>query len=61
MRHWVVVLFALALAGCKREPNFDERFDAAQARISKAAEAIDSEISASEAAMPDPSEAALPM
>lgn len=65
MRLAGVMLLALLLTGCKREPSFDERFDAAQEKIGKAAQAIDAEISASEAAVPDATadatEAAAPM
>lgn len=36
----------LALAGCKAEPSFDERFQAAEKRINAKAQAIDQELSA---------------
>ncbi|MEJ6011563.1 hypothetical protein [Novosphingobium aquae] len=35
----------LALAGCKQEPSFDERFDAAQKTLEAKAKAIDQELS----------------
>ncbi len=35
----------LALAGCKQEPSFDERFDAAQKKLEAKTKAIDAELS----------------
>lgn len=42
----VAVLLALALlGGCKREPDFDERFDAASKSIGQTARQIDAQVS----------------
>lgn len=44
---------ALALGGCKDKPDFDERYDAAKAKISQAAGEIDAQITATDAPPPD--------
>jgi PBP1b-binding outer membrane lipoprotein LpoB len=48
MRRFVVPLLALVaiLGGCKREPDFDERYDNASKAIVEKAKAIDSQIAA---------------
>lgn len=53
MRWAAAALVVLALAGCKREPTFDERYAAARRTIDANAKAIDAELVAreSEAAM----------
>lgn len=53
-----IILLLVALTACKREPSFDERFDAAQQKVERSARDIDAQISASDAALPDASEAA---
>jgi hypothetical protein len=51
MRGSAILLVALAaLAACKREPTFDERYQAAQAKIHASAAAIDAELEANAAA-----------
>lgn len=49
MRRAAIVAVAqlVLLAGCHREPDFDERFDATSARIEKAARDIDAQVEAS--------------
>ena len=42
------LLLSAALGGCNREPDFDERFDDASSTISASAEAIDTEIRATD-------------
>lgn len=44
MRGWPLVV-ALLLAACDREPDFDERYRAANARIGEAASEIDAQVS----------------
>ncbi|KHK91330.1 hypothetical protein [Novosphingobium malaysiense] len=53
----VVVAVALAtlLAACKREPTFDERYEAAQTKISQTEEEIDARLGATEAPQPEAS------
>jgi PBP1b-binding outer membrane lipoprotein LpoB len=41
-----VLALALVLGGCKREPNFDERYDTASKAIVDKAKAIDAQIAA---------------
>lgn len=36
---------AVALSGCKREPDFEERYEAANSRIVKTARDIDAQVS----------------
>lgn len=50
-----VVLTALALAGCRNEPDFDERYAKAQRELAEKSAAMDRELSvtASEAASPE--------
>lgn len=43
---WICGVALLFLAGCKREPDFDTRYKAAQERIDKSAKEIDAEIRA---------------
>jgi len=45
----ILAMACLALAGCKREPSFDERYDAANKTIAKTAHEIDAEITGSPA------------
>lgn len=40
----VMVLLLLALSACRREPNFDERYDAANAKLRNMAGQIDAQI-----------------
>jgi hypothetical protein len=40
----LALLVAPALAGCKREPDFSERYDAASKQIDAAAQEIDAEL-----------------
>ncbi len=40
----VLPLVLLALAGCQREPNFDERYEAANEKIRTTAAEIDAQI-----------------
>jgi len=49
---------ALALSGCKAQPDFDERYDAANARIEKTAKEIDAQIAATDSPLASTSEAA---
>lgn len=42
----IVIGGLLSLAGCTNEPDFDERYDAASARIQAAAQDIDAQIAA---------------
>ena len=44
MRGWAILL-ALVLAACSREPDFDERYEAAKSRIGEAAAEIDAQVS----------------
>jgi outer membrane murein-binding lipoprotein Lpp len=44
------VLPAILLAGCKREPSFDERFGKAEAQIKRKAAQIDADLAAREKA-----------
>ena len=53
MRRLVIAL-ALALGACSREPDFDDRFQQANARISEAAQDIDAQVSGT----PEPGDAA---
>lgn len=48
VRRLIVPVLALAalLAGCKREPDFDERYDAASQSIVEKAKAIDAQVAA---------------
>ena len=39
-----MVLLLLALSACRREPNFDERYDAANAKLRNMAGQIDAQI-----------------
>lgn len=45
MRLVCALAVLLALAGCKRQPSFDERFDAAQKKLEAKTRAIDQELS----------------
>lgn len=45
----VAMAALLALAACHREPDFDERYDAASAKISQAAADIDAQIAGTSA------------
>jgi hypothetical protein len=45
MRLGCAITVLLALSGCKQEPTFDERFDAAQKKLEAKAKAIDQELS----------------
>ncbi|MCJ2177432.1 hypothetical protein [Novosphingobium album (ex Hu et al. 2023)] len=48
-RRTILVLLVLTASGCsQRQPGFDERYDAASAKIGKMAEDIDARVSASE-------------
>lgn len=42
------VLALLALAGCQREPSFDERYDAASKSVAASGAALESELTARE-------------
>lgn len=44
-----VVLLLAALTACSSEPDFDERYDAASAKITQTARDIDSRIAGTEA------------
>ena len=52
MRVGVAVL-CLALAACSSEPTFDERYEAAEERITEKANEIDAELEKREAAAED--------
>lgn len=41
-----IIFLALALAGCSREPTFDERYAATQQKLSEKSAAIDRELGA---------------
>ncbi|EIZ80151.1 hypothetical protein WSK_1184 [Novosphingobium sp. Rr 2-17] len=41
----VLVATSLALVGCKREPDFAERYDAASSQIKQTAKEIDAQVS----------------
>lgn len=43
-----ILLVALALLGCGREPSFDERYEQAEQAIREKAAAIDAELAARE-------------
>lgn len=43
----LVLVIACAVAGCKREPGFDERYEAASRKIVDRAKAIDDQVVAS--------------
>jgi hypothetical protein len=45
---YALVLAILVLAGCKQEPDFDARYDAAEKHIRAKAGAIDAELAARE-------------
>lgn len=55
MRRAAAFALLLAVAGCKQEPTFDERFDATQKSLEAKAKSIDQELSvaASEGAAAD--------
>ncbi|RDC61284.1 hypothetical protein HME9302_02505 [Alteripontixanthobacter maritimus] len=54
MRQVAVLLgFALVLSGCDSEPDFDERFEAAQAEIEEKAESIENDLEAADARSAD--------
>ena len=57
MRVGVAVL-CLALAACSSEPTFDERYEAAEERITEKANEIDAELEKREAAAEENSEVA---
>ncbi len=42
----LAVTLALPLCACKREPTFDERYDAASEKISKTSKEIDARLAA---------------
>lgn len=47
MRIWPILLpmaFASTLSACKREPDFDERYQAADAKIRQSAQEIDAQV-----------------
>lgn len=50
MRRIFILLPALLLAACEREPAFDDRYDATAKEIEARAKAMDAEISAAEKA-----------
>ena len=50
MRLALALLIAVALAGCGREPSFDERFDETAGNIEERARAIDQELNSENAA-----------
>lgn len=58
MRVGVAVL-CLALAACSSEPTFDERYEAAEERITEKANEIDAELEKREAAAEENSEVAV--
>ncbi|MCT2401075.1 hypothetical protein [Novosphingobium mangrovi (ex Huang et al. 2023)] len=45
--------FALTLAACKREPDFNERYEAASAKVTQTAREIDDRIAATGVPEPD--------
>ena len=49
----VLLLCLLALPSCRQEPDFDERYDAANEKIHKTAAEIDAEIAGTATADPD--------
>ena len=57
MRVGVAVL-CLALAACSSEPTFDERYEAAEERITEKANELDAELEKREAAAEENSEVA---
>lgn len=42
--HWLILALGFAVAACNREPTFDERYAAAQARINATAKDIDAHV-----------------
>ncbi|MDE2435143.1 MAG: hypothetical protein KGM49_02675 [Sphingomonadales bacterium] len=44
MRRAAIILGLVLIAGCRREPSFDERYKAAQQRIDAKSAAIDKEL-----------------
>lgn len=47
MRVWLILLpmaFLSTLSACKREPDFDERYEAADAKIRQSAQEIDAQV-----------------
>ena len=53
-----VAVLCLALAACSAEPTFDERYEAAEERITEKANEIDAELEQREAAAEENFEAA---
>lgn len=47
----IALVPVVALAGCKRQPSFAERYDAASAQVTQEAGAIDAQIAGSPAAV----------
>lgn len=54
----LAMTLALPLCACKREPTFDERYDAASEQISETAEEIDARLEATDVPQPRASDAA---
>ena len=49
MRRWAALIVGtLVLAGCDSEPDFDDRFEAAQAEIEEKAQSIEADLEAAE-------------
>ena len=56
----LALVLGLALAGCKREPTFDERFGKAEGHIRAKAAAIDAQLTEQESSGELPAAAATP-
>ena len=53
---FAAVALVLALCACRSEPEFDERYEAAQDTIEAKAESIDAELKARETKQPTPAQ-----